>query len=440
MNATSEHLTQSNFYQDAAAQVRSDLPLLRALQQQGLADFSRLGFPGRRDEDWRYTSVNGFLKHAFRQTSCSSKGDLDSLTTVITNKQADVPWGHKIAYVDGVLMGLDALRAGLPPGVLVMPIVEAMRDHPTKITPYLNQILHVNHGFQAQNTAMLQLGLFVYVPENICISEPILMTHWQTHAEQAMYLRHVIVAESGAQLTVIEDYQGDSAANYYTNTISEVYVGPKALLKHYKIQRESRLAYHVGHLAAKLAAQSHLDSHVLSLGGQWARSDVWIKMTEPQANCQLNGMYALNDQQHMDHHTWVYHDVADCTSAQDYKGILTGKSRGVFNGQVHVAQDAQRTIARQQNKNLLLSQHAEIDTKPQLDIAADDVQCTHGATVGQLDEDALFYFATRGIDETEATRYLIQAFVVENLKAIEHDALSAWMSVLLNQHLGSQYE
>ncbi len=440
MNATSEHLTQSSFYQCEAEQIRSDIPVLRSLQQQGLADFRRLGFPERRDEDWRYTSVHGFLKHSFRHAPCSSLQDSESLATVMAHRQDDVPWGHKIAYVDGKLVGLDALHAALPPGVLVMPILEALQEHPTKITPHLNQIVQVNHGFQAQNTAMLQLGLFIYVPENICIPEPILVVHWQTHVDQALYLRHVMVAESGAQLTVIEDYQGESNLRYYTNTITELYAGSNALLKHYKIQRESRSAYHVGHLAAKLATSSQVESHVLSLGGQWARSDVCVDMSESRANCQLNGVYALNDQQHMDHHTWVYHNVPDCTSAQDYKGILTGQSRGVFNGQVHVAQDAQRTIARQQNKNLLLSQQAEIDTKPQLDIAADDVQCTHGATVGQLDEEALFYFATRGIDETVARHYLIQAFVAENLKSVGHDTLSSWMSVLLNQHMGSHNE
>jgi Fe-S cluster assembly protein SufD len=183
-------------------------------------------------------------------------------------------------------------------------------------------------------------------------------------------------------------------------------------------------------------ANSHFDSQSLSLGGKLVRSDTRITLLGAQANSTLNGIYAPNEGQHIDHHTTVHHAVGHCTSQQDYKGILQGQSRAVFNGKVIVAKDAQKTDAKQHNKNLLLSANAEIDTKPQLEIFADDVLCSHGTTVGQLDEEALFYLATRGIDRQEASSYLIHAFADENLRLIPHKSLAEWMTALLNQQLG----
>jgi len=424
VSAATTGQTAVQFYQHEAEHTAIDHATLQVLRQQGLAEFTRLGFPARRDEDWRYSSVLPFLKHQFQSTERAA-GSHDE--HVIVHKQMDVPWGHKLVFVDGVLMGLDELRKMLPPGVIVAPILEALQTVPEKITPYLDKILRTQHGFHAQNSAMLHLGLFIYVPEHVCVAEPILLVHWQTQAEQAMYLRHVVVMESGASLSLIEDYQGSTDLSYYTNVVTEAWVGPKAYLKHYKLQRESKAAWHVGHVAAKVAAGGQIDSHALSFGALWSRFDACFVLQEPQARCYLNGIYTPKGQQHMDHHTWVYHDAPHGTSQQDYKGIVSDAAHAVFNGQIHVARHAQKTLAQQQNKNLLLSKQAEVDTKPQLDIAADDVQCTHGATVGQLDSDALFYFATRGIGIQEATEYLIQGFVADNLRTIGNDEFAAWL-------------
>lgn len=416
--------TTSSFYQHEAEYLLSEHAELRRIRQQGLATWQRLGFPARRDEDWRYTSVAGFLKHTFRTAKANG---VPQHAQLIASKQTDVPWGHKLVMVDGIPVGLDALRKHLPPGVIVMPILEALQTTPDKITPYLDQILQPQHGFHAQNSAMLRDGMFIYVPAHVAVVEPLLLVHWQTQAEQAVYLRHMVVLESGAQFTLIEDYQGLPDLSYYTNTITEASVSSKAYLKHYKLQRESHAAWHVGHVAMSLAAGSQADSHALSLGALWSRFDACYWLREPQARCFLNGIYAARGQQHMDHHTWVYHQSPHGTSRQDYKGIVHDAAHAVFNGQVHVAPHAQKTVAQQQNKNLLLSKHAEVDTKPQLDIAADDVQCTHGATVGQLDHEALFYFATRGIGIQEATMYLIQGFVAENLQTLGCDRFATWL-------------
>lgn len=418
----------TDFYQQQAEAGVSDIAWIAQLQRIALIDFERMGFPVRKDEDWKYTLIDGFLKQRFVRAIGN--------TCDVAN-QADAPiCCNKIAVVNGAVENTDAVMASLPAGVVVLPLAQALLSHAEKIKPCLGQILKQEHGFQALNTAMLQSGLFIYLPAGVCLTEPLWLAHWQDQTQQATYIRHLVIAEEGSRATIIEDYQGDAAFEYFTNTITEVYLAAKAAITHYKIQRESKLAFHVGHLAVQQATGSQFDSHLFSFGGKLVRSDVTFNLQGSHARCFMNGIYAPADGQHMDHHTRVNHAVPDCSSAQDYKGILTGHSRAVFNGQVIVAKNAQHTEAKQQNKNLLLSVDAEVDTKPQLEIFANDVVCTHGATVGQLDEDALFYLATRGIERAEASHYLIQAFATENIRAITDANLATWVSSLLNQQVG----
>ena len=419
----------TNFYQQQAVADVSDIPWLAKLQNSALVDFERIGFPTRKDEDWKYTSMDGFLKQRFVKAVPKMSSQLREEDSVPVNC-------NKISLINGMVVGADALAATLPAGVLVLTLAQALLSHAEIIKPWLGKILKQEHAFHALNTAMLQCGLFIYLPAGVNLTEPLLLSHWQDKTQQATYIRHLVIAEAGSCGTIIEDYQGDASSEYFTNTITEVYTAANSALTHYKIQRESKLASHIGHLAVNQAAGSQFDSHVFSFGGKLVRSDITFNLQEPHARCSMNGIYAPADGQHMDLHTLVTHAVPDCKSAQDYKGILTGHSRAVFNGKVIVAKDAQHTEAKQQNKNLLLSVDAEIDTKPQLEIFADDVVCSHGATVGQLDEEALFYLATRGIERAEASHYLIQAFAADNLRAIPNTHLAAWLSGLLNEQIG----
>lgn len=412
-----------DFYQEQARSKASSIPWLQQLQQTGLADFKRLGFPTRHHEDWKYSSLDSFLKQSFYT--------LEPEATSVEPLPYDRQLGHCCSMVNGQVSCLDELKQALPAGVLVMPLSQALLEHVDQVKPYLNQILRVQHAFQALNTAMLSEGLFIYVPAGICLTTPIVISHVQDKANQAVNSRHLIVLESGSSACVIEDYQGDSEKPYFTNAITEVHLEANAALCHYKIQRESKQAYHLGHIAVQQAAGSEFNNHLFSVGGQWVRSDISIDLAEPGARCLMNGVYTPADGQHMDHHTLVNHDAPSCSSQQDYKGILQGRSRAVFNGRVVVAKDAQHTEAKQQNKNLLLSKQTEIDTKPQLEIFADDVVCTHGATVGQLDEDALFYLATRGINREEASRYLVHAFTIDNLRMLPHPTMAEWIGPLL---------
>lgn len=410
-------------YQQQALDDVSPTPWLARLQENARADFERLGFPTRRHEEWKYTALDAFLKQRFAIGG----------VTEYEPPASDIPVGLKIHLYNGKVINAESLRSDLPAGVIVEPITQALLKHADKLEHYLGHILPHEHAFQALNTAMLQSGLLVYIPEGVQLHEPLVFIHRQDQDNQAVYTRHVVLAQAGSRVTVIEDYQGADDCTYFTNTMTEIYAASKAHVTHYKIQRESKQAYHIAHLATLQDHGSEVSSHSLSLGGKLVRSDVSMRLREPFARGLLNGIYAPGHGQHIDHHTVVYHDVPDCESDQDYKGIMAGGSRAVFNGKVIVAKDAQHTAAKQQNKNLLLAENAEVDTKPQLEIYADDVVCTHGATVGQLDEEALFYFATRGIDTPEASQYLIQAFTAENLARIEDQKLSKWMGQLITQ-------
>lgn len=417
-----------DFYRKQAKTGLSTIPWLAELQSQALIDLKVQGFPNRHHEEWKYTLVDSLLKQPFNRAGADGAHAVSAAS--------ELPLPQQVLIHNGAVLGTDALAALLPKGVLVLPLAQALLEHSDLVKPRLGQILQQEHGFHALNTAMIHSGVFIYVPAGIRVELPIALVHTQSEANQAVHLRHLIIAEANSQATIVEDYSGTTDSCYFTNTITEIFVGAQAELTHFKIQRESKAAYHLGHLSVQQSANSQFANHAISLGGKLVRSDLSIYLQESHAHCLMNAIYAPTEGQHVDHHTTVHHLVPDCSSEQDYKGILKGRARAVFNGKVCVAKDAQRTDAKQQNKNLLLSAHAEIDTKPQLEIFADDVVCSHGATVGQLDEDALFYLATRGIDRAEAMHYLINAFAENNLNLIPHRALADWMRHLLTEQLG----
>lgn len=417
-----------DFYQQQAKTGLSAIPWLADLQSKALNDLKSHGFPTRHNEEWKYTLVDNLLNQSF----VSQQQSLDSERA----EYSDLPVKQQIVIRNGSISYDREWVKTLPSGVVILPLAEALNDHAELVKPYLGKIVQQEHGFHYLNTAMIHCGVLIYIPAGVCLEQPIALTHFQDTNQQAVHLRHLIIAEAESRGEIIEEYRGDESSCYLTNSITEVFLGAGAQLSHCKIQRESKSAYHLGHLSVKQSAYSQFASHSLSLGAKLVRSDISIYLQEEHAKCLMNGIYAPAEGQHVDHHTTVHHLVPDCNSEQDYKGILTGRSRAVFNGKVIVSKDAQHTNAKQQNKNLLLSANAEIDTKPQLEIFADDVLCSHGATVGQLDEEALFYLATRGIDRNEASHYLIHAFAHDNLRLIQIGEVSDWMKNLLTQQLG----
>ncbi len=415
-----------DFYKKQVKAGFSTIPWVAEIQAKGLRQLAYYGFPSKQDEEWKYTAVDKLLQQRFSPIKAESYSK-QQIPNLVLEADININNGEVI---------LSPSAKYLPKSAFILPLEQVMDDHAELIKPYLDTILLSTHGFHALNTAFLQSGVVIYLPENSCIEEPIVLSHWQDQSNQAVYTRHLIIAGAHSKATIVEDYQGEEGCSYFNNTVTEVFLGAYAELTHYKIQRESKQAYHIGHLAVKQSAASQFNSHSVSVGGKLVRSDSSFFLTEEQASCLLNGIYAPANGQHIDHHTVVNHLVPNCSSEQDYKGILNAASRAVFNGKVVVAKDAQRSQAQQQNKNLLLSSKAEINTKPQLDIFADDVICTHGATVGQLDEEAIFYLATRGLAKEDAVRYLIQAFTADNLRLIPHQGLAEWIGKLVTQQLG----
>lgn len=416
-----------DYYQQQAKAGLSTIPWLAELQAEGLRQLEHHGFPTRHHEDWKYTLVDTFLQQRFAKKKGKQATEGRDAHTP--------PYQALVSNVNGQAIVNKKLLSQLPAGVIVQPLAEAILHHEEMIKSHLGKVLQHEHGFQALNTAMIESGVFLLIPAGVCIEHPLFLAHWQGEENQALFNRCLIIVEEGSQVSIVEDYRGAEGCPYFTNTITEVFAAKRSKITHYKIQREGKKAYHVGHLSAQLATDAQLASHSLSLGARLGRSDLSVYLQEENSQCLLNGIYVPTSFQHLDHHTTVNHLVPNCKSEQDYKGILMGRSRAVFNGKVFVAKDAQHTDARQQNKNLLLSQHAEIDTKPQLDIFADDVICTHGATVGQLDEEALFYLAARGIDRQEASSYLIHAFTTDNLRLVPDQSLAVWLTILLNEQL-----
>jgi Fe-S cluster assembly protein SufD len=410
------------FYKDQAKTLLSNVPWVAEWQTKALNEFSRVGFPVRKDEEWKYTALNSFLEHHFiGKTGEKAKVDPSS------------PLKSSITITNGLISIPDL---PLPKGVIILPLVQAFIEHADLIQQYWDRDKHHIHGFHALNTAFLHTGLFIYIPKGVHLEKPLHISHYQDKNQGAHNLRHLIIAEANSELALIEDYYGVADTVYFTNTVTDIALQATAKITHIKLQRESKAAFHIGLINVKQDKASQFDSHSISLGGKLVRSDLDIHFAGEQAQCLMNGIYVPTEGQHVDHHTTVHHAVAHCSSRQDYKGILTGRSRAVFNGKVIVAEDAQHTDAKQQNKNLLLSTGAEVDTKPQLEIFADEVTCSHGATVGQLDEDALFYLATRGIAREEASAYLVHAFAADNLQYLPYTYLTEWISGLIDKQLG----
>ncbi|MFW5450049.1 MAG: Fe-S cluster assembly protein SufD, partial [Methylophagaceae bacterium] len=292
-------------------------------------------------------------------------------------------------------------------------------------------------GLTALNTMLMNEGVVITVAANADIKKPIelLIINSGNTENLATHLRNVITLEENSKATIIEHYIGLNDASYFTDVVTEVSLAESAELKHYKLQQESENAFHIATLAAKQAANSQWITNSISLGGKLARNDIHSQLLGEQSHVTMDGLYLLNNEQHIDNHTRIDHAVPNTTSEELYKGVLDDSSHAVFNGKVIVHKDAQKTDANQQNKNLLLSRDCEIDTKPEMEIYADDVKCGHGSTVGQINEDQLFFLRARGLDEVSARSLLTYAFAVDVLNCIPADDIRQALSAVIEQRL-----
>jgi len=388
---------------------QSELPWLHEHRRAALEEFGRRGFPTLRQEDWKYTDVQPIIKRRF---VVPEQPERPAPAWLEAARFADLDC-HELVFVNGIHVPELSAPAISDGGCLISSLARALAEDPQRLEPWLNRTAdNGKNAFIALNTAFLRDGAAILIPDNTVLEKPIHLLFLSGRREEACAAlpRNLIVLGTNAAATVIESYVGVDDAEYFTDANTEAVLMPGARLDHYKIQREGENGYHVGNLQVQQHRDSRLESHAIGLGGRLARSDIDVRLAEPGASALLNGLYLAGGHQHMDFHTRVDHLAPHTTSEETYRGVLNDRARGVFNGKVIVHKDAQKTDAAQSNANLLLSNGAEVDTKPELEIYADDVKCSHGATSGQLDEDMLFYLQSRAIPAETARSLLTFAF------------------------------
>jgi Fe-S cluster assembly protein SufD len=392
---------------------------LQELRDRGAARFSALGFPTTRDEEWRFTSVAAIASTEFRPASPGRLGAAELAGFVYT----DGP--NRLVVVDGRYSPELSRTSGLPTGTRFGSLASAIAEQGGTVARYLGQLAEFgSRGFSALNTAFMSDGAFVQIPDGAVLDVPLQVLFVSTGGAASMsHPRFLLIAGERSQSRVIETYVGAGDSGYFTNAVTELVVGENAVVDHYKVQEESIQAFHIASMHVHAARSATFSSHSFTLGGRLARNDVFAVLDGEGAECTLSGLYLADGERVVDNHTTIDHAKAHCPSHEVYKGILGGKARAVFNGKIIVRPDAQKTDAKQTNRALLLTDEAVINTKPQLEIFADDVKCTHGAAIGQLDEDALFYLQTRGLTFFEARDLLIHAFAGEILDRVRVEPL-----------------
>lgn len=384
----------------------------RTQSQAAIADLEALSFPTSKTEFWKYTRLAKLLKNQFRFVDASQAvPQIESIPDV----QA-----VQLTFVNGIYQ--QDKSDALPEGVEML-IFNNQDGFPEKFNALAQPKKHV---FEALNTAYCPQTIVLKVDANTAIEPIIRIAHWSEGGNCLIQPRLIIQVGSGSKATVIQSFEGDENAGF-TNALSEFFVGENAVLQLYKLESERALRHHHSSDYARVQSGGRFEILTTPLESAWTRNNLHIKLAGEQAFAKLNGLYYLHDNQHVDNNTYVDHSVPHCDSSELYKSVLDDKSTGVFNGKVIVRPEAQKTNAFQQNSNILLSQDAQNFSKPELEIYADDVKCSHGSTTGQMDEEAIFYLRSRAISKEDAERMLVTAFAGEVLDQVEHDGLKQYL-------------
>ena len=395
---------------------------LQDLRERAASRFAAMGFPTVRDEEWRFTNVAPITGTEFRPAStvALTLEDLGSLP------YTTAPF--RITVVNGRFSAELSKLNGLPRGMRAGSLAAAATEHADVVPRYYGQLAdYQSRAFAALNTALAGDGAYLYIPEGTVVTEPIeilFLTAGNSASAEMINSRALVVAAERSQARIVETYATLRNGVYFTNGVTEIFAAEGAIVDHYKVQQESLDAFHIHTLQAHAQRSATISSHSFSLGGKLVRNDANAVLDGEGAEVTLNGLYLADGDRLVDNHTAIDHAKAHCPSHEIYKGILGGKARAVFNGKIIVRQDAQKTDAKQTNRALLLSDGASINTKPQLEIFADDVKCTHGAAIGQLDDDAIFYLRARGLTFFEARDLLIHAFAGEIIDRVQIEELN----------------
>jgi Fe-S cluster assembly protein SufD len=427
-------------FEARAGTATADAPdWLEPVRREAMERFAATGFPAARDEEWRFTPIGPIAQGTWRPATGSAVA-----ATVTREQLAPFVFGHAdwttLVFVNGAYSEALSALGALPAGVRVSSLAEALRSDGAMLRQHLTRHAPIpGSPFTALNTAFLSEGGVVQVGAAVDLATPVHLL-FVTTAEAGgtvAHPRNLIVVERGARASVIESYVTLAPGQgYWTNPVTEVAVGAGAWVEHTRIQRESESAYHVGLTHVDQQRDSHYRSFSLAMGGALARHNLHVRLNGENIETLMYGLYVTRGEQVVDNHTAIYHDQPNCRSWEVYKGILDGRSRAVFNGKVFVQPEAQKTDAKQTNRNILLSDGARVDTKPQLEIFADDVKCTHGATVGRLDDVARFYARSRGIPAAAAERLLTYAFAAEVVDEVALAPVREELDRLVHDRLG----
>jgi Fe-S cluster assembly protein SufD len=405
---------------------------LRALRKAGLARFSELGFPSTKLEDWRFTNVQPIARLPFKPA-------LDADASGVLGKRVGLfPFGGldaiRLVFVNGHFAPELSTAQVDAPGVFIGNLASALETQSDRLEKWLGgcSSLERENAFLALNTAFIQDGAVIILEPNQTLEKPVQLVYLVSSAENGSTFspRNLIVAGANSRATVLECFHSLVDVPYFTNAVTEFVLGEGAHLEHCKFQEEAPSAFHMASLDSRLARHANFISHSFALGARLSRNNINTLLDGTGVECVLNGLYLTSGEQLADHHMVVDHAQPSCASHEYFNGILDDNSRGVFHGRILVRPGAQKTDAKQTNKNLLLSDSALVHTKPQLEIYADDVKCTHGATIGQLDEAAIFYLRARGLSEDTAQRMLIHAFAGEIIDRIRYQPLREEMDAL----------
>ena len=415
MKETEPHLEKFRRFETETKQPAWLFPLRKA----GMACFADLGFPTLQDEDWRFTNVAPIAKLPFRPV-LKAATQVPAVETVGRLTFGGIA-ATRLVFVDGHFVPELSAAASPAAGVTITSLAGALAADSPGVRDHLGRLSGEEAAaFAALNTAFFQDGAFIRVPAGAAVVAPIHLLYISSGAEAGAtsHPRNLVLLDAGGRATVLESYVSLADAPSFTNAVTELALGDQAVLEHVKFQDESASAFHVAAIHSRLGRGANLVAHSISTGARLSRNNLRTCLAGEGGECVLNGLYVTHGDQLADHHMVVEHAQPRCNSHEYYNGILDGRSKGVFHGRIHVHSGAQKTDAKQTNKNLLLSEDATVDTKPQLEIYADDVKCTHGATIGQLNDESIFYLRARGIGLERARRMLIHAFAGEIIDRI----------------------
>ncbi len=402
-----------------------DISEISELRKNAINSFSELGFPTPRDEDWRFTNLTPISKGKFRLNGTESTIDPVILKEYLF-KDLET---YLLVFINGRFNGELSDIKDIPEGVTISPLSEAGNNNKEILSGNIGKYLNFEtEAFNALNTAFFEDGIFINVPDSVSVQKPV-HALYITHDDENSIVnpRNLILIGSNSELKVIEHYVSTSESPYLSNVVSEVYVGENSELEHYLLEFESKKAFNISTLRVQQEKYSNIKSHSILFGGAIVRNNVHPVLAGEGGNSLINGLYMSNDRQHMDNFMRVEHASPHCDSRQIYNGVLDDSSRAVFHGRIIVHEGAVKTDAKQTNRNLLLSDTAQIDTKPQLEIYNDDVKCTHGATIGQMDENAIFYLQSRGIPKKEAKTIMVKGFTGESFSNMSLQPLKDYL-------------